>query len=86
MGNGFYIWENNYSRALQWAKDKKARGTLENPSVVGVIYQLEYCLDFTDSQFIDLLPIYFDLLKADLHTAGKDFPRNKDVKVRGSWK
>lgn len=79
LGNGFYIWENNYNRALQWAKDKKDRGTLENPSVVGVVYQLDYCLDFTDSQFIDLLPIYFDLLKADLHTAGKDLPRNKDV-------
>lgn len=79
LGNGFYIWENNYSRALKWAKDKKARGTLQNPSVVGVIYQLDYCLDFTDSQFIDLLPIYFELLKADLHTAGKDFPINRDV-------
>ena len=26
LGHGFYIWENNYARALQWAKDKKTAG------------------------------------------------------------
>ena len=79
LGNGFYVWENNYSRALQWAKDKKDRGTLQNPSVVGVIYQLEYCLDFTDTEFIDILAQYYELLKTDLHIAGKKLPQNKDL-------
>lgn len=79
LGNGFYIWENNYHRALRWAQDKLKRGTLVTPSVVGVIYQLDYCLDFTDSQFTELLPIYFDLLKEDLLTAGKIIPDNKNI-------
>jgi hypothetical protein len=26
LGHGFYLWENNYERALQWAVDKKKRG------------------------------------------------------------
>ena len=38
LGHGFYIWENNYERAIQWAKDKKKRGNLKHPSVVGVVY------------------------------------------------
>ncbi|HFK5586337.1 hypothetical protein CMU66_02515 [Elizabethkingia anophelis] len=79
LGNGFYIWENNYERALKWAKDKKARGTLTTPAVVGVVYQLDYCLDFTDSQFIDILETYYDLMKADLEIAEKELPQNKNL-------
>lgn len=79
LGNGFYIWENNYERALKWAKDKKARGTLTTPAVVGVVYQLDYCLDFTDSQFIDILEAYYDLMKADLEIADKELPQNKNL-------
>lgn len=52
LGNGFYIWENNQTRALSWAEDKRKRGTLSIPSVVGVIYQLDHCLDFTDSEYL----------------------------------
>lgn len=79
LGHGFYVWENNYARALKWAQDKQKRGTLQNPSVLGVIYQLEYCLDFTDSEFIDILCVYYDLLKSDLDFAGKQLPKNKDL-------
>lgn len=79
LGNGFYIWENNYERAFQWAKDKKSRGTLKIPSVVGVIYLLNYCLDFTDSEFIDILSEYYVLLKEDLRISGKTLPKNKDL-------
>ena len=46
LGHGFYVWENNLERARIWANDKKQRGTIEKPSVVGVIYQLDHCLDF----------------------------------------
>lgn len=79
LGNGFYIWENNYSRALKWAQDKEKRGSLSIPAVVGVVYQLDYCLDFTDSEFIDILAEYYELLKADLQIAGKELPKNKDL-------
>lgn len=79
LGHGFYVWENNYQRALKWAQDKKERGTLEIPSVVGVIYLLDYCLDFTDSEFIALLEPYYNSMKLDLRIAGKELPKNKDI-------
>ena len=79
LGHGFYVWENNYERALKWSKDKFKRGTIAKPSVVGVVYQLDYCLDFTDSQFIDILCVYHKLLKDDLEFTGKQLPKNKDV-------
>jgi hypothetical protein len=78
LGHGFYVWENNYSRALEWAKDKQRRGSIKTPSVVGVVYQLEYCLDFTDSEFITLLPAYYDALKKHLAIANKSIPINRD--------
>lgn len=79
LGNGFYIWENNFKRALQWAEDKKNRGKIEKPSVVGVVYQLDNCLDFTDSQYIDLLATYYSLMNGDFKVIGKQLPKNKDL-------
>lgn len=78
LGHGFYVWENNYARALKWAEDKKKRGGILAPSVVGVIYQLGYCLDLTDSEFIEILPTYYELMKQDLAFAQKKIPTNKD--------
>lgn len=78
--NGFYVWENNQARALKWAVDKKQRGgQLKNPAVVGVVYQLDYCLDLTDSESIELLPTYYKLMKDDLSIMGKNIPENRNV-------
>lgn len=79
LGNGFYLWENNYARALKWAEDKHKRGKIDIPSVIGVVYQLEYCLDFMDSEFIELLPLYYELMKLDLIVADKKIPFNRDL-------
>ncbi|HRH40623.1 MAG TPA: hypothetical protein PKY82_03185 [Pyrinomonadaceae bacterium] len=79
LGNGFYIWENNYKRALKWAEDKKARGKIKIPTVVGVVYQLDYCLDFTDSTFIEIISAYYQLMKDDFALIGKTLPENKDL-------
>lgn len=79
LGNGFYVWENNLDRALQWAKDKEERGKINKPSVVGVVYQLDHCLDFTDSEFINIISAYYELMKEDFSKIGKDLPQNKDL-------
>jgi len=79
LGNGFYVWENNYQRALDWATEKHERGDIETPYVVGVVYQLDHCLDLTDSEFIGIISRYYDFLKEDLQIAGKALPKNKDL-------
>lgn len=86
LGHGFYVWENNYQRALRWAEEKRQRKDTPDdykPSVVGVIYLLEYCLDFTDNQFIDLLPTYYELFKMEVENAGRMLPTNKDMPTAG---
>lgn len=79
LGHGFYVWENNYARAFQWAKDKQKRGSIKVPSVVGVVYQLKYCLDFTDSEYTNMIAEYFLAMASDLKAIGKELPKNKDL-------
>lgn len=79
LGHGFYIWENNYPRALQWAEDKQAKGTLSVPAVVGVVYQLDSCLDFTDSEFIAMIASYYELFKEAVQVPGEALPQNKNA-------
>lgn len=79
LGHGFYVWENNHERAMQWAQDKHKRGKISKPSVVGVLYQLDHCLDFTDSSFTKYIPVYYESMKKDLLLSGKEIPKNKDV-------
>ncbi len=79
LGHGFYIWENNIDRALQWAEDRERSGKIKKASVIGVVYQLDYCLDFTDSKYIGILSSYYKLMKDDLLLSGKKIPENKDV-------
>ena len=55
LGHGMYFWENNIDRAMQWAIEKKKRGTIKSPAVVGAILNLGYCCDFLDSRYIAML-------------------------------
>ena len=80
LGHGFYVWENNFDRAFLWAKDKQKRNPLQKPSVLGVVFQLDYCLDFTDSEFTKLIGEYYEPMKSDLFAAGKQIPRNRDIR------
>lgn len=79
LGHGFYVWENNYERALQWAKDKKKRGGIKQPSVLGVVFTLGNCLDFTDSAYTAMIQQYYQLMERDLAALGKKIPVNKDI-------
>lgn len=80
LGHGFYVWENNYQRALEWAKDKQKRGKIKKASVIGVVFTLDHCLDLIDSEFIKMLPFYYDLMEKDFSYLDKELPKNKDVK------
>ncbi|MFK7750090.1 MAG: hypothetical protein AB8B65_16985 [Kordia sp.] len=80
LGHGFYVWENNYERALAWAKDKQKRGKIKEASVIGVVLTLDYCLDLIDSEFIRMLSIYYEIMKKDFSSINKELPKNKNVK------
>jgi hypothetical protein len=79
LGHGMYFWENNYERALQWAKEKKARGRIKQPSVIGAVLFLGYCCDFLDATYIGLFKEYFNLMVPTYTAVGKPLPQNKDL-------
>jgi len=80
LGHGIYFWENNYERALQWAKEKQKRGEIEHASVIGAVLSLDYCLDFTDSIFINLLIQYFEIMSNEYKEVDEQLPENSNAK------
>lgn len=79
LGNGMYFWENNYERALQWAKDKQKRNPEKKPAVIGAVLQLNYCCDFLDSEYINTLKHYYKLMEIFYKNAEQPLPKNKDL-------
>jgi hypothetical protein len=79
LGHGMYFWENNYERAFQWAEEKKARGRINKPSVIGATLFLGYCCDFLDSTYLRLLKTYFALMSASNIESGETSLENKDL-------
>jgi len=79
LGHGMYFWENNYQRALQWAWQKRNRGTIKQPAVIGAVIYLGYCCDFLDQEYIELLSRSFNSMKESYRKSGADLPVNRDL-------
>jgi hypothetical protein len=71
LGHGMYFWENNYERALQWAQDKKSRGAIREPAVIGAVLYLGICCDFLDRKYIRLLTQSFAIMKERYNDSAK---------------
>jgi len=79
LGHGMYFWENNYTRAQLWADEKKQNGKIKKPSVLGAVIHLDYCCDFLDSKYIQLIQHYYTSFKDLSEILGDELPKNKDV-------
>jgi hypothetical protein len=79
LGHGMYFWENNYVRALQWAEDKKKRGKIQTPAVIGAVLYLGYCCDFLDAKFIGTVESYYKKMVQVYETAEMPLPKNQDL-------
>ncbi|MBN8718943.1 MAG: hypothetical protein J0H85_05825 [Sediminibacterium magnilacihabitans] len=81
LGHGIYFWENNIDRALEWAKDKKRRGEIDTPAVIGAVLDLGYCFDLSDSRFISMIKGSYSLLAQTYKDVGETLPQNRDIKT-----
>lgn len=77
LGHGIYCWENNLQRAYEFAEFQKSRGKIKDVAVIGLIIDLGYCLDFVNSEYLQLLRVGYELLKAEYQNASIDLPKNK---------
>lgn len=79
LGNGMYFWENNYTRALEWAENRYQSGSIKHPAVVGAVIQLGYCCDLLDSKFTQIVKVYYNIMAQNYSMAGKTLPENNDA-------
>jgi len=80
LGHGIYFWENSDSRALEFAQSqkenpKKGKYPIDNPSVLGAVINLGYCLDLLDYSNLKLLKSAYEILKTSHNSS--NFPINK---------
>lgn len=81
LGSGIYFWENNEDRAWQWAKQLSTRksSSVKEPAVIGAIIDLGYCLDLTDSFYLQELKTSYSVLKELYADANMPLPRNETI-------
>ena len=82
LGSGVYFWENNYTRALEFAKflkeypSRNPKNIIDKPSVIGAVIDLGLCLDLLDSEYLNLLRVGYDALKLSNDKYGTKIPEN----------
>ncbi len=74
LGHGFYFWENNAERALQWAQENPK---IKNPAVLGAYIDLGRCLDLIDKQGLDEVEQNYQLYKLISEVSGDSLPKNE---------
>ena len=79
LGHGMYFWENNYTRALEWAQQRADKGTIKDPAVLGAVLQLGYCCDFLDSKYLTLIKQYHSFMSERYKITGEALPQNIDA-------
>ncbi len=82
LGGGFYFWENNYERALEFAQNPPGKRKYKIPSVLGAIIDLEYCLDLLDTKYLRFVKDSYVNIVLSASKNEQEIPQNKSV--RGS--
>ena len=82
FGSGVYFWEQNPSRALEYAVDcadgnQKFNGNIKTPFVIGAIIELGNCLNLLEPNSIVILKKAYAGLKETIEQSGAKMPKNK---------
>ncbi len=73
LGNGIYFWENNYTRASEWASNRYG----DDGAVIGAVIDLGYCLNLTDYASSFVLKEGYNILKFQCELNNTEIPQNK---------
>lgn len=80
LGYGFYFWQNNHERALDFAINPPGRKTIKKPAVLGAILSLGNCLDLIDKKYIRSVQLSYKALEKSAISESKELPKNKNTK------
>jgi hypothetical protein len=84
LGHGIYFWENNQSRAIQFAEELQNRvrankSPINNPASLGAVLDLGHCLDLMDSEYLELIRVSYKKLVASYSNLGEPLPKNRST-------
>jgi len=84
LGHGIYFWENNYQRALEFAKEIKGTGrTVKNPihepAVIGAVINLGHCFNLLETESLQIVQAAYELFIRSQEKAGYPIPVNKPL-------
>lgn len=79
LGHGMYFWEGNETRAREFANEKKHRGELTDPVVIGAVLDLGRNLNLLDSAHLQLVKASHEMMVAVHAEEGKSLPVNKGL-------
>jgi hypothetical protein len=80
LGAGSYFWENNYERALDFARNPPGKKRFETPSVLGALLELQFCLDLLDTAYLRLIKNSYNSLAYSALSLAQELPQNKTSK------
>lgn len=84
LGHGIYFWENNPTRAFEYATEvknnpKMCSEKIETPFVVGAVIDLGECFNLLDSKFLQAMKLGYTALKKWTKKNHSPLPVNKTV-------
>jgi hypothetical protein len=88
LGTGFYFWENDFHRAMEFAEEVKARPhnhtqSIENPAVLGAVIDLGFCLNLLDNDNMKYVTFaYNELAKVSGALPQNDHPDESGMPMR----
>jgi len=80
LGAGFYFWESNYERAIDFACNPPGRRMFKSPAVLGAIIELHFCLDLLNTTDLRLVKQSYHTLALSSETLGQELPVNRPVR------
>ncbi len=87
LGSGYYFWENDLNRAIGFAnelkKERPGKTAIKEPSVLGAVIDLGYCLDLLNYGNLRFLKDTYEQLEKTFAEDGMDIPENKKLDSSG---
>ena len=81
LGHGFYFWENDPVRAIDYAKmlqqyPARGKGKITKPAVLGAVIDLGHCLNLMETTALGLLKATYTTLCNSFNKADEELPAN----------
>lgn len=81
LGHGIYFWENNETRALQYAHEMMNRKvtSVKEPAIIGAVIDLGRCMDLMDSMYLQEIKDSYNIFSKAVLEMGRSLPENTAV-------